>query len=216
MLRTHNCGTLNITNVKEIVTLLSQIAELGEDLSSIYGTSEDKAEMFHRQNQDIFHSRCAKAIHRYTGVVYEYLDWNTLDQEAKDYMNKHICIFSGLFGIVSPNTLIPNYKLKMNVLSLQHHWSPIISNTLKNEDIIFDLLPQVHRKAYKPGKNVIKIDFSVINKGKKTAAGHFGKAVKGKFIRFLAQNQITNIKGFKSFEFDGFHWDKDHFVKVIK
>ena len=62
----------------------------------------------------------------------------------------------------------------------------------------------------------MKIDFSVINKGKKTAAGHFGKAVKGKFIRFLAQNKITNIKGFKSFEYDGFHWDKDHFVKVMK
>ena len=202
--------------VSEIVTLLSQIAELGEDLSSIYGTSEEKAEMFHRQNQDIFHSRCAQAIDRYTGVVYEYLDWNSLDSKAKSYMNKHICIFSGLFGMVSPDTLIPNYKLKMNVLSLQYHWSPILTDALKEEDIIYDLLPQVHRKAYKPQKNVIKVDFSVVNKGKKTAAGHFGKAVKGKFIRFLAQNQIYDIKRFKDFEYDGFHWDKDHFVKEIK
>ena len=200
--------------VEQIVTLLSLLDD--EDLSSIYGTSQEKAELFHRQNQDIFHSRCAKAIDRYTGVVYEYLDWNSLDNKAHKYLNEHVCIFSGLFGIISPDTLIPNYKLKMNVLSLQNHWSPIITDHLKNEDIIFDLLPQVHRKAYKPQKNVIQVDFSVINKGKKTAAGHFGKAVKGKFIRFLAENQIHDIKEFSKFEYDGFVWDKDHFIKEIK
>ena len=64
----------------------------------------------------------------------------------------------------------------------------MITEELKNEDVIFDLLPQVHRKAYKPGKNVIQIDFSVLNKnGKKSAAGHFGKAVKGELIRFIAK-----------------------------
>ena len=102
------------------------------------------------------------------------------------------------------------------VLQLQAHWNPTITSLLAEEDIVFDLLPQVHRKAYKPKKNVVKVDFSVINKGKKTAAGHFGKAVKGKFIRFLAQNQIMDISNFQKFEYDGFYWDKDHFVKEIK
>ena len=82
--------------------------------------------------------------------------------------------------------------------------------------VIFDLLPQVYRKAYKPGKNVINVDFKVEKKGKKTAAGHFGKAVKGKFIRFLAENSITDTKDFSGFNYDGFEWvDNDHFVKVI-
>ena len=81
--------------------------------------------------------------------------------------------------------------------------------------IIFDLLPQVYRKAYNPGNNVIQIEFKVEKKGKKTAAGHFGKAVKGRFIRYLADNQISNIKDFSGFEYDGFKWADDHFVKVI-
>ena len=200
--------------VNQVVRLLSLLDD--EDLRSIYGTSQEKSEIFHRQNQDIFKSHCAKAIERYTGVVYEYIDWKTLDKSAKNYMENHVRIFSGLFGMLTPNTLIPNYKLKMNVLSLQYHWSPIITKELENEDVIFDLLPQVHRKAYKPSKNVIKIDFSVINKGKKTAAGHFGKAVKGKFIRFLAENNIQNINDFKDFTYDDFKWDQDHFVKEIK
>ena len=199
--------------VNQIVRLLSLLNE--EDLRSIYGTSQEKSEIFHRQNQDIFKSHCAKAIERYTGVVYEYIDYSSLDKKAQNYMEKHIRIFSGLFGLLTPQTLIPNYKLKMNVLSLQYHWTPILTKELEKEDVIFDLLPQVHRKAYKPSKNVVKIDFSVIKKGKKTAAGHFGKAVKGKFIRYLAQNNVQNLEHLKGFEFDGFHWDKDHFVKEI-
>ena len=196
---------------KQIVDLLCLIEN--EDLTSVYGTTQDKAIMFHRQNQDVFNSKCVPAIERYTGVVYNHIEWRTLSTKAKNYMKKHIIIFSGLFGLVTPDTLIPDYKLKMNVLSLKSLWGPIISDYLKNEDIIFDLLPQVHRKAYTPSKNTIQIDFLVQNKGKTSAAGHFGKAVKGQFIRFLATNQITKTKDFKKFEYDGFKWDGKQFVK---
>ena len=142
-------------HVNQVVRLLSLIED--EDLNSVYGTSEEKAMIFHRQNQDIFNSKCAYAIERYTGVVYEHLNWETLNKKSQDFLQDHIYIFSGLFGIVSPRTLIPNYKLKMNVLSLQYHWSPVITEALNKEDVVYDLLPQVYRKAYKPGKNSIQI-----------------------------------------------------------
>ena len=198
---------------QQIVDLLCLIEN--EDLTSVYGTTQEKAMMFHRQNQDAFNSKCVPAIERYTGVVYNHIEWNTLSKKSKNYMQKYILIFSGLFGLLTPETLIPDYKLKMNVLSLKSLWGPIISNYLKDEDIIFDLLPQVHRKAYKPNKNTIQIDFLVQSKGKTSAAGHFGKAVKGQFIRFLAQNQVTKINDFKAFEYDGFKWNGDYFVKNI-
>ena len=196
---------------QQIVDLLCLIEN--EDLTSVYGTSQEKAIMFHRQNQDIFNSKCVPAIERYTGVVYDHIDWYSLSKKSKKYIQNHILIFSGLFGLLEPETLIPDYKLKMNVLSLKSLWQPIISDHLKNEDLIFDLLPQVHRKAYTPTKNTIQIDFLVKRKGKTSAAGHFGKAVKGQFIRFLAQNQVTKTKDFTKFEFDGFKWDGTHFVK---
>ena len=199
-------------HVNQVVRLLELIDD--EDLRSVYGTSTEKALGFHRQNQDIFNSKCAPAIERYTGVVYEHIDWMSLSEKAKKYMGKYVFIFSGLFGMLTPNTPIPDYKLKMNVLSLQHHWNPILTEALKNEKPIIDLLPQVHRKAYKPNnKNVIPVDFLIINKGKKTAAGHFGKAVKGEFIRYMAENNITNIDEFSGFEYDGFKWDGISFVK---
>ena len=62
--------------VNQVVRLLELIDD--EDLSSVYGTSPEKALMFHRQNQDAFNSHCAPAIERYTGVVYEHIGWSTL------------------------------------------------------------------------------------------------------------------------------------------
>ena len=198
--------------VNQVVRLLELIDD--EDLRSVYGTSAEKALMFHRQNQDIFNSLCAPAIERYTGVVYEHIGWLTLSEKAKNYMEKYVYIFSGLFGLLSPNTPIPDYKLKMNVLSLQHHWNPILTKALKNEKMIIDLLPQVHRKAYQPNKeNVIPVDFLILNKGKKSAAGHFGKAVKGEFIRYIAENNITDTDDFSGFEYEGFKWDGESFIK---
>ena len=198
--------------VNQVVRLLELIDD--EDLSSVYGTSAEKASLFHRQNQDVFNSQCAPAIERYTGVVYEHINWMSLSESAKDYMEKYVYIFSGLFGLLTPKTLIPDYKLKMNVLSLQYHWNPILTKALKDEKNIIDLLPQVHRKAYKPNKeNVIPVDFQITNKGKKSAAGHFGKAVKGEFIRYIAENNITNIDEFSGFEYEGFKWDGAAFIK---
>jgi hypothetical protein len=140
-----------------------------------------------------------------------------MPDSAKNYMEKYILIFSGLFGLLTPQTSIPDYKLKMNVLSLQHHWNPILTEALKDEKMIIDLLPQVHRKAYTPNKeNVIFIDFLILNKGKKSAAGHFGKAVKGEFIRYIAKNNIKNIDDFSGFEYEGFKWDGEAFIKEEK
>ena len=200
-------------SVKQVVRLLNLIDN--EDLRSIYGTSQEKSELFHRQNEDIFKSRCAPAINRYTGVVYQHLEWESLSKEAQEYMNENVLIFSGLFGMTTPSTLIPDYKLKMNVLSLQYHWTPVLTDALKDEELIFDLLPQVYRKAYNPNQNTIQVEFKVEGKGNTRAAGHYGKAVKGKFIRFLSENQISNKKDFKDFEYDGFKWNGDYFVKNV-
>tara|TARA_Y100001970_G_scaffold199504_1_gene242668 strand:- start:171 stop:869 length:699 start_codon:yes stop_codon:yes gene_type:complete len=197
--------------VQQVVNLLELIDE--EDLRSIYGTTDEKSILFHRLNQAVFKSKCVPAIERYTGVVYSNIGWKEMSEKAQSYMQNHILIFSGLFGMVKPLTPIPNYKLKMNVLSLQHHWRPVLTKTLNEEKFIIDLLPQVHRKAYEPTSNTLRIDFSVISKGKKVAAGHFGKAVKGQFIKYLAENQIQNIDQFAGFEWDGFEWDGNQFIK---
>ena len=60
---------------------------------------------------------------------------------------------------------------------------------------------------------VLEIEFLVTSTGETSTAGHYGKAVKGKFIRYLALNQIKSIDEFEGFSYDGFNWDGKAFVK---
>ena len=118
--------------------------------------------------------------------------------------------------MVKPLTLIPNYKLKMNVLQLYNKWNPILTKELDKEDMIFDLLPLIHKKAYSNKTYSKNINFVIYSNGKKVPAGHFGKVVKGKFIKFICKNQITDINDFSYFEYDGFKWQDDIFLKSKK
>ena len=201
-----------LDSVKKILVLLkSKKTDL--EIQSIYGTNINKSLDLHIQNLNILNSCCSLAIERYTGVVFKNINWDEFNDKDKVFFGEHFLIFSGLFGMVSPTSLIPNYKLKMNVLSLHKFWNPIITEKLKDEDVIIDMLPQIHRKAYRQDARVMNIDFFHIKDGKKVNAGHFGKAVKGQFIRFITKNKIKKIDDFSRFNYNGFVWDGNCIIK---
>ena len=197
--------------VKEILMILKPLNE--NKIVSTYGTNLEKAKDLHKINLKVFDNECSMAIERYTGVVFSNLDWKSLDNNEKAYLNKNLRIFSGMFGLLKPNDLIPNYKLKMNVLALTNFWKIHISNQLNKEDLILDLLPAVHRKALNLKQNVFKINFLINKDGKLIQSAHAGKVVKGKFIRFLAQHNIQDFEELKKFSFDGYKWNGDCFLK---
>jgi|TARA_B100000530_G_C15904677_1_gene466851 cytoplasmic iron level regulating protein YaaA (DUF328/UPF0246 family) len=199
--------------VEKILSILNKLDE--KKIVSTYSTTLDKARVLHKNNLNIFDQGCSKAIERYTGVVFKNIDWYSLDLISKNYLNENLRIVSGLFGILKPDSLIPNYKLKMNVLSLTDFWKNDISNQLKNEELILDLLPATHRKVLKLEKNILSINFIINKNGKLIQSAHSGKVVKGKFIRFLAQNNVYDVKGITDFEYDGYSWNGEFFVKDL-
>ena len=133
----------------EVKAIQKQLSNCNDaELQKIYGVTLQKAKQLNELNLNALENNCSYSIERYTGVVYNQIDWQNLSDESKSYFEKNIRIFSGLFGIVTPKTLIPDYKLKMNSLSLTKFWLPILTKHLSKEDIIIDLLPQIHSKSY--------------------------------------------------------------------
>ena len=198
---------------KEVEKILDQLKLLDDyQLQKVYGVNLEKSKKIQELNLNTMNNKCSLSIERYTGVVYNQINWNCLSKKSKSYFNDNVKIFSGLFGLVNPKTLIPNYKLKMNSLSLAKFWSPILSKHLENEELVIDLLPQIHSKAYEH-TNIKKIDFLINKEGKIRSAGHLGKVVKGQFIKFLSENCVESIEGFKKFNFDNYKWDGKNFIK---
>ena len=162
-------------------------------------------------NKNILVSKTLPAIERYSGVVFKGIDYFSL--KNKSLFHQRVRIISALFGILKPTDNIPNYKLKINKLSADKLWNDY--NSIQFSDYyIFDLLPQAHRKAisYKDG---IRIEFVLFKNNKKIPAGHQGKHIKGRFVRWLIENDITKVSEFSKFTEEGFNWNGEYFVKKV-
>ena len=162
-------------------------------------------------NSDVLNSKTFPAIERYSGVVYNAIDYGTLTKAEQKRFNVHVRIVSAVFGLVAPQDLIPDYKFKISNLGVDKYWREINKKSLQGAFVI-DLLPQAHKKAveYNDG---ISIDFSIIKNGKKVPAGHHGKHIKGRYVRWLVQQKTLNEAVLKKFDEDGFQWQSDGYVK---
>lgn len=164
-------------------------------------------------NQEILLSKTLPAIERYSGVVYNGINYSSLSDKDKKLFNKYIRIVSALFGLLKPQDNIPNYKLKIDKLNSANLWLEENSKLLKGKYVI-DLLPKAHRKSvsYTSG---IEVEFVLLRNGKKMPAGHQGKLIKGKFVRWLIENDIFDTLRFKEYKEDGYIWNGNYFIKEI-
>ncbi len=92
---------------EEILQKYDTIIKSGdkEKILKLFGTKE-------LLDVDIFNSPTLKAVQRYTGVAYEYLDYNSLHTLYQEFIDEHLITFSNLFGPLCAKDLIPFYKLK--------------------------------------------------------------------------------------------------------
>lgn len=153
---------------------------------------------------------CVPALERYTGVVYVHLDYASLN--AKKRACSRLYIVSGLLGVISGGTSIPDYKLPINPW-LAKYWRETNTERIRaaaKKKPVISLLSQSYTKAH-GFEGAVHVDFKV--QGGKKSAGHFGKAIKGRFVRFLIENDVKKIADFDGFTEDGFHFDGTDFVQ---
>lgn len=179
--------------------------------SKLYGLQGKALEQAIKTHKEILTSKTLPAIKRYTGVVYEAIEYETL--KNKKLFDQRIRIISGLFGLITPQTLIPNYRLKINKLSAAKKWLEAKSLALENKFVI-DLLPKDHKKAvtYKQG---IEVEFVLKKNGKKMPAGHQGKHIKGRFVRWLIEKDVVTSSRFNEFREEGYRWTGEYFLKEL-
>ncbi|MCH9741037.1 MAG: peroxide stress protein YaaA, partial [Epsilonproteobacteria bacterium] len=79
-------------------------------LSKMFGLKKTKDIEYH--TKDIVHELAMKAIERYTGVAFDYLDYKHLDNDAKNYIDNNVVLCSNLFGFLRADDMIPEYRLK--------------------------------------------------------------------------------------------------------
>lgn len=191
--------------------MIDRLLNFDGDWSKLLGVKGKALDEAVEANQSVLASPTMPAIERYSGVVYDGIDYPGLSKDGRQFFDKHVRIVSALFGLLKPKDGIPNYKLKIEKLDAARYWQPIITKALQNKFVI-DLLPKAHQKAVRYDDG-IAVDFIIEKGGKRKPAGHHGKLIKGRFVRWLCENGVTSPDDFTSFDEGGFKWDGEVFFK---
>ena len=153
------------------------------------------------------------AIERYTGVLYDALDYPSLPARLRKRVDARVVIFSGLWGALRPADPIPDYKLKMGAKlpglgPPARFWKPRLTATLADAaaGCVWDLLPNEHSAAWDPsvaGRRIpVRFLDDVERGGARTlvTVAHWNKLLKGALVRFVLDEGLTDPGGLADFD----------------
>ncbi len=149
------------------------------------------------------------AIAAFTGLQYRYLDVQTIDRSRFDYLQEHVRLFSGLYGLLRPFDGIAPYRLEMSARlagffdgELAEFWQPYVSPWLNETSLIIDLASAEYSRAFLPAKDtqVIKTRFLECRKnGDWFQQATHAKMARGRMVRFLSDQAAETPETIKMF-----------------
>lgn len=191
-------------------------------------------ERFHRMD---LRRGLTPAIMSYEGIQYQYMAPVVMEDGAIDYLQEHLRILSGFYGILKPMDGVVPYRLEMQAklkpeLQLQscsgelsgdgvesfktlyQFWSRRLADTLFQEtDIIINLASKEYSKIISPYLTpeirFITCIFGEYKDGKIIEKGTFAKMARGEMVRFMAERRGKTPENMKEFNRLGYHFSEE-------
>lgn len=212
----------------EILTL-SQVLkkQSAKQLSDLMDISDKLAHLNLERNQNFswpFTAENARpALYTFNGDVYEGINASSLQQKEVDFLQEHLLILSGLYGLLRPLDLMQPYRLEMGTSlkvgrkkDLYAFWGDKLSEYLNQElgedDWLLNLASQEYFKALPTRKlkpQVISPVFKDFKNGKLKIISFFAKKARGLMVRYVAQNQIKSPGDLLAFNQEGYRFSAE-------
>ena len=148
-------STLHV-HINNMVALYEKVLKnsTDEQLSKLFGLKDIK-EVLYLQSKLPSTSQAQIALLRYSGVAYDYLDFNSLPTNSKEFLKEHLLIFSNLFGVVKGGDLISEYKIsqgeKLDGFDVEKLHQPVLQpflDELLKDEFVVDLRATYYKKFY--------------------------------------------------------------------
>ena len=164
-----------------------------------------------------------QAVLAFNGDVYEGLDARTLSPQGLDWAQDHLCILSGLYGVLRPLDWMQPYRLEMGTAlatgagsNLYQFWGSRISDYLNaraaadTSPVIINLASEeyfkaVDRKALKP--RVVSCVFEDFKGGKYKIISFHAKRARGLMVRYAIDKKAATVKKLEGFDADGYRFE---------
>lgn len=152
------------------------------------------------------------AIIAFTGLQYQYMAPDVFTDNELDYVQKHLKILSGFYGILRPFDGIVQYRLGMGdrahangTKSLYEFWGSRLADTLyHNDNLVINLASQEYSKAIKPyvhgNRQLVTIKFGEMIDGQVKQKATLAKMARGNMVRYLASQNANSLDQVKNFQ----------------
>jgi cytoplasmic iron level regulating protein YaaA (DUF328/UPF0246 family) len=163
-----------------------------------------------------------QAVLAFDGDVYGGLDASTLGEPDLDWLQQHLCILSGLYGVLRPLDWMQPYRLEMGTRlvtpkgrNLYQFWGSQLASYL-NERAAADLSPvvvnlaseeyfkAVDRKVLKP--RVVTCVFEERKADGYKIISFMAKRARGLMVRYAVQHRVTTPEQLKAFDLEGYRF----------
>lgn len=206
--------------IKDSEVLLKYLQEMDyETMKSLWNCSDKiaKPNYEHIQNMDLYHN-LSPALLSYDGIQYKYMACDIFEKQYFEYVNKHLNILSGFYGILKPMDAITTYRLEMQAKlkgdtfkNLYDFWKDkIYQELIKDNDVILNLASKEYSKCIEKylteDITYITCVFGEIVKDKVVEKGVYCKMARGEMVRYMAENNITNLEDIKTFNRLGYKY----------
>lgn len=200
--------------------LLARLQELSyEELKELWKCSDSLVQLNQErlQKMDLYHN-LTPAILSYEGIQYQYMAPNIFTEQALHYIQAHLRILSGFYGLVRPFDGVAPYRLEMqaklkicNAKDLYSYWESKIAEHLFSEtDCIVNLASKEYSlcvSRYLPERvRLITCLFGERKGSKLIEKGTMCKMARGEMVHFLADSQAETPSDIQKFEGLGYHF----------
>lgn len=162
------------------------------------------------------------AILSYEGIQYQYMAPGVFEYRHLDFIEKHLRILSGFYGVLKPFDGVVPYRLEMQAKlqigaykNLYEFWNKkLAKNIMEESNFILNLASKEYSKAVtahlKSDVELLTCSFAELKNGKITEKGILCKMARGQMVRWLAENNVTKPNDIKYFNDLGYKFSNEH------
>ena len=209
-----------LDRTREILAYLR--SQTPADLQKLWGCNDAIAQQnLERLEQMDLASSLTPAILSYDGIAFQHMAPAVFTEGALHYVQDHLRILSGFYGVLRPMDGVAPYRLEMQARAgisghkdLYDFWGSSLWEACRDESRIFlNLASKEYSKAIlpylTPEDSWIDVTFCELVKGKLAQKATFAKMARGEMVRYLAENQIQDPKDMAGFHALGYSLRQD-------
>ncbi|MGC7873422.1 peroxide stress protein YaaA [Desulfosporosinus sp. SYSU MS00001] len=193
-----------------------------EELKKLLCCNDEIARLNYDRYQKMDLCVCTNpAILAYDGIQYKYMAPQVFECDYFDYIESHLRILSGFYGILKPFDGVVPYRLEMQAKlktdfcnNLYDYWKDDIYRDLtQNDTTILNLASAEYSKTVEKyltaNVNYVTCKFGELIGGKLIEKGVYVKMARGEMVRFMAENAVEDLDKIKEFKGLGFGYSDE-------